>query len=142
VHNDRVINIGQAESAHNRGIDTGQAESAKHNQVQVCSNVEHGRVIEYVQHSQNNIVESGRAGEVSIDADGVLSNEVPRGYSCNYLTIRSASKRLSLDEQLNTDWSRTIFNPSECFNAITIKWPSRVWYTDIFECRYYFHDYG
>jgi hypothetical protein len=43
VHNNRVINTGQAESAHNRGIDTGQAESAKHNQVQVCSNVEHGR---------------------------------------------------------------------------------------------------
>jgi hypothetical protein len=128
VHNDRVINIGQAESAHNRGIDTGQAESAKHNQVQVCSNVEHGRVVEYVQHSHNNIVKTGRAGKVLIDADGVLSNEVPRGYSCNYLTVGSSSKclslgeqsntvgseskRLSLNGQLNTDWSRTIFNPN------------------------------
>jgi hypothetical protein len=97
-------------------LDTGQVKSsiyagASHAQVQLRTNVEHGRVVECAQHSHIKFKSDGtsRAWEVLI---GTV--ELPKSLksASNYPTVRTTTKCLSLDGQSNAEQSLSFFKPN------------------------------
>jgi hypothetical protein len=78
----------------------------------LCTNVEHGRVVECVQHSHFKSDGTSRAWEVSIGAVEVEAPKSTNVSASNYLIIGSTAECPSLDRQSNAEQSLSFFKPN------------------------------